>query len=130
MRAQHLVQPRVEQMRRRMRARNPRAAIRFYDRPDLRADFRLAAFDDADVLNEAVGLLGVADLAFEPVAGDRADVADLAARFAVERRAIEQQRRLARRGFREAVLADDADDLALAGGRAIAGEFGRRDVRF
>ncbi len=70
--------------------------------------------DLADVQDEVVLLLGVEHLEGEPLAADRAGVADLAAGLAVERRAIEDQDdRAAAVGLGrlgQPVLLEDADD--------------------
>src|SRR5687768_6914745 len=96
-----MVQSGMQEMRRRVSALNAGTTIRLHRTVHACADGCRSAFERPEVLDVAVRFLGVGDFEEEILASDDADVADLAARFAVKGRAVEDDCRRSRRGILE-----------------------------
>ena len=96
--AEHDAQGLVQNMGRRMIGARRRARVVIDFQLDRQAEAR-RALDDRDVMDDEVAELfaRVRDFGAEAGRGDLADVADLAAGLAVERRLVEDQRSASRR---------------------------------
>ena len=129
--AEHHAQSFVQNMGRRMIGARRRARLVIDGKLDREARTRGAA-DDGHVVNDEVAelLARVGDFGAEAGRADFADVADLAAGLAVERRLVEDERAalasLERRDL-DPVLEDRADD-ALRGLGLVAQKLGRADA--
>ncbi len=131
-RAEHVLERRVQEMRRRVIGARGAALLGIDAQLDRIADGELAArnLDHVDV-QIAELLLGVDDFALGALAGeDRADIADLAAAFAVERRLVgDDAHGLARAAALGAdVVLDDGCDRAFGVLGVVAQELGRPEL--
>ena len=127
--AEIVLQRRMEEVGGGVGTADRRAAAGIDFRSDRLAEVERALAQVAGVEHEAALSLRIADVEAAPLPRKCARVAHLAARFAVEARAIEHdrnRRRMADLAERvaELTLRDDADHLAVGLGRVIADELG------
>ena len=128
-RTQHLAQCLVQEVRRRVVGARRRAARVLDLEIDLVARFERTLLDLSLMHEQAAGLLlriGDAEQRLA-LAADDALIADLAAGFAVERRLVDDDRRLVAglEAFHLLAVLDESDDLARRGLRLVAEELGR-----